>query len=195
MPCSEDGENLVNQDHIRLFSELVNKLPPALKSTAYLHLFNSGGIVHYASCAHSLVRFGGELYRDVMRVSSYVIALKYVQRGEGVGYDFTYRPVQNTTIAVVACGYADGLSTTLSHRGQVLIRGKRYRIVGKICMDMFFVDIGNDTSINNGDEVVIVGKMGPEKISTYDLSQWSSLNFREITCGFGNGLRALKIVR
>ncbi len=195
MPCSEDAQNSVNQVHIKQFNILVYSLPENLKPITSLHLFNSGGITHFHSQAHSLVRVGGELYRDVMEVSSYVMALQFVSKGDGVGYDFKYRPTEDTIIAVVACGYADGYSTTLGGHASVLIAGQRYPVVGKICMDMFFVDLGLNHQIEIGENVVIIGKMEKEEITSYDLSSWSSLNYREITCGLGNGLRSLRIVR
>jgi alanine racemase len=195
MPCSEDISNLINQVHIDRFNGLIERLPESFKQLCHFHLFNSGGVTYFGAQAHSLVRVGGDLYRDVMSVSSYIIALKKVNRGEGVGYDFKYRPLENTTIAIIACGYADGYSSLLGNKASVLIAGKRYPVVGKICMDMFFVDLGDDTRVSIGDEVILIGKSGNEKITNYDLSQWSSLNYREITCGIGNGLRTVKTVR
>jgi len=189
MPCSETPSDSSNLQHINAFKEF-HSLDLSLDS----HLLNSGGLCHYFDDRYSLVRIGAELYRDVMTVSASVLMIKEVGANQGIGYDYTYFSSHPTRIAVVSCGYADGYSSLLGNKGRVLINGQIYPVVGRICMDMFFVDIGLSDDVFVGSEVVILGKQGQNKISATDLSGLCGLNVREITCLLGNGIRSIKIV-
>jgi alanine racemase len=95
-----------------------------------------------------------------MSLTSRVVAVNDVPRGEGVGYGWRFRARSRRTIAVVPMGYADGLDPRLSGRGHVLIRGRRAPIVGAISMDVMTVDATGIEGAQPGDEVVILGGEG-----------------------------------
>lgn len=112
-------------------------------------------------------RSATKLLRPVLSLTSRVVAVKGLRPGEGTGYGWNYRAETPMSIAVIPAGYADGVDTRLSGHGDVLIRGKRVRIVGAISMDMMMVDVTN-CGVQPGDEVVIIGQQGHESWQTID---------------------------
>ncbi|HEX5109539.1 MAG TPA: alanine racemase [Vicinamibacterales bacterium] len=113
----------------------------------------------------------------VMSLSSRVVAVKGLRPGEGVGYGWRFQTDTPRTIAVIPAGYADGLDTRLSGRGQVLIRGCRVPIVGAVSMDMITVDVTGVDVVEPGDEVVILGRQGHES--------WQQIDAREMAAAIG----------
>lgn len=133
---------------------------------------NSAGIFAWPKSHGDWVRPGLALYgvspleggdarelglRPVMTFSSSVIAVRHVQAGDEVGYSGSWTAPKNTRLAVVAIGYGDGYPRNAGNVCEVLIKGKRYPIVGRVSMDMTTVAIGDD-AIQNGDEVVLWGE-------------------------------------
>ncbi|MDQ0613739.1 alanine racemase [Microbacterium sp. W4I4] len=94
--------------------------------------------------------------RPAMTLRASVAAVRRVPAGSGVSYDYTYRCEHDTNLALVPLGYADGIPRQASERGPVLINGRRYRVAGRIAMDQFVVDVGEE-QVAVGDEVVLFG--------------------------------------
>ncbi|ROQ37439.1 alanine racemase [Frondihabitans sp. PhB188] len=92
----------------------------------------------------------------VMTLSARVARVKRIAAGTGVSYDYTYRAPHETTVALVPVGYADGVSRRAQHGVSVALRGKRYPIVGRVAMDQFLIDVGDDP-VEVGDEVTLFG--------------------------------------
>jgi alanine racemase len=91
-----------------------------------------------------------------MTATARVVQVKRVAAGQGVSYGYEYRTTQDTNLALVPVGYAEGLPRNTSGKAQVSINGKLYRIAGRIAMDQFVIDVGND-DIQPGDVVVLFG--------------------------------------
>lgn len=94
--------------------------------------------------------------RPVMTLRGQVAAVRRVPAGRGVSYDYTYRTADESTLALIPLGYADGIPRQASGSGIVSISGHRFRVAGRIAMDQFVVDVGN-TDVSVGDEVVLFG--------------------------------------
>ena len=92
----------------------------------------------------------------VMRLTARVAAIRTVDAGAGVSYNYTYRTDAPTRLALVPLGYADGIPRHASNRGPVSINGRRYTVAGRVAMDQFVVDVGSD-EVAVGDEVVLFG--------------------------------------
>ena len=116
-----------------------------------------------------------------MKWISSIVYFKVVQAGAHVSYGGTWTAKTERRIVTIPVGYGDGYLRAMSNRGFVLIRGKRYPVVGNICMDQLMVDIGWDEAYN-GEEVVLLGTQGTEHISADDLAQWSNTINYEILC-------------
>ena len=148
------------------------------------HMANSSGVVHYPESHFDMVRPGLMAYgyppqgagppfdrvAPCFSLKSKVAYFKVVGPNQGVGYGHTYVTSKETRIVTVPIGYGDGYRRALSNLGFVLIRGKRFKIAGTICMDQFMVDVG-DAESYVGDEVVLIGKQGEEEIQLSEIAQ------------------------
>jgi alanine racemase len=108
--------------------------------------------------------------RPAMALKARIAMVKRVGAGEGVSYGLRYRLKRESTIATIPLGYADGWPRHATGRTNVLIRGRPYPVVGTICMDSFMVDLGDDTC-EIGDEAVLIGAQGGERITAWDVAE------------------------
>ncbi len=149
-----------------------------------IHAANSAAMVVLPDSKFNIVRPGLTLYgysptvtgdtsfdvKPVMTVKSKVISVRNISKGETVGYSMKYISDRDRKIATVPIGYGDGYLRALTNKSECIIKGKRYRIVGTVCMDSCMVDIGDD-DIGIGDEVIMLGgKSEAELISAYELA-------------------------
>lgn len=164
---------------IENFERMTNKLEAELEYGFTRHIANSSAITQYPEAHFDMVRLGVGLYgigsneedRNHLNVISEfkatVSQIKHLQPGDSVSYGRTFTTEKPKTIAVVSIGYADGFRRSLSNGvGEVVIRDKRYPVIGRVCMDMVMVDVtGSDVS--EGDDVEIFGP----NISVYELAK------------------------
>ena len=100
-----------------------------------------------------------------------IIFLKELPAGESIGYGRTYITKRSTLVASLPVGYADGYNRLLSNKGEVLVRGKRVPVIGRISMDQSMIDVTELSQVEIGDEVVLWGKQGEELISVEEIAQ------------------------
>jgi len=173
-------------------------------SALVMHTANSGGILNFPESNCSMVRAGISLYGyypdgetgveratgvkllPVMSFKTKVLQVKTVTAGTGVSYGHTYVTDKETMIAVLPVGYEDGLSRSLSSKGEVLIRGKRASIIGRICMNLCMVDVSEIESVQAGDEVVLLGCQQNEIITGDAIAKLMGSISYEVLCLFGN---------
>lgn len=162
------------------------------------HLANSGATAYFSK-SHldmvraSLIAFGYLAENDFPQtmkgiapcfsLKAKVAYFKVVEKGEGISYGHSYTTTKRTRILTIPVGYGDGFRRSLSNRGSVLIRGRRFPIVGTICMDQFMVDVG-DQEVYVGEEVVMIGKQEQEEISLMEVSRLCETIPYEILCLF-----------
>ena len=119
--------------------------------------------------------------RPVMTLVGSVAAVRRVPAGAGVSYGFTHRTSQETTLALVPLGYADGVPRAASSRAEVLIGATRYPVVGRVAMDQFLVDVGDD-EVAVGDEVVLWGDSSAGAPSAEEWAAWAdTINYEIVT--------------
>ncbi len=161
------------------------------------HIANSGGVLHFPETWLDMVRPGIVLYgvspgedarppfelRPALSLVSQVVYFKVVKAGRTVSYGATWTAPHDTRVVTVPIGYGDGYSRGLSSRGEVLIRGQRHPIVGRVCMDQFMVDLGPAGSAWNEDEVVLIGHQGGDAIRCEDVARWAGMIPYEILVG------------
>ena len=128
------------------------------------------GIVVYGYGASA--SFGRFHTDPILQWKTSVIQVRDLPAGHPVSYYGTYETETRTKLAVIALGYADGYLRTLSNRGIVLIRGKRYPVVGRVTMNWICVDVGEDSDIAAGDEVVLIGEQGNSSVWAGELAQY-----------------------
>ena len=161
----------------------------SLPVPALRHVCNSGAILNLPEAYFDMVRPGvlfygvypGEEVDRVIEVKpaltwrSHVAYAKRTEPGRPISYGSLWQAEQETGIVTIPCGYADGYFRRMTNRAQVLIRQKKYPQVGRICMDQFMVNVGDD-EIKVGDEVILLG----QGIVAEDLAQWMGTNEYEV---------------
>lgn len=161
-----------------------------------VHMANSGGVLGHPEARGTMVRPGIMTYgyypdattprtidlRPAITWATRVSFLKRVKAGETVGYGRTWTAPADTWIATMPVGYADGYDRHLSNAGTVLVGGRRYPVVGRVCMDQAMFDAGPTPSVNVGDEVVLLGTSGQESYTADDMAAQLGTISYEITC-------------
>jgi alanine racemase len=102
--------------------------------------------------------------------------LRTLPTGACISYGCTYVTSRPTVVALVPIGYGDGYRRGLSNKGQVLVRGQRVPIIGRVCMDQFMVDVSKVPEAREGDEVVVLGRQGEQEINAEELGAWVGTN-------------------
>jgi len=161
--------------------------------TPLRHAANSGAILQLPASHLDMVRPGVLLYgvspalelplgidvRPVLRWSTRVVYFKVVRAGHPVSYGSTWAPAAQTRVVTLPVGYGDGYLRAMSGRAEVIVRGTRVPVVGRICMDQIMVDIGQGSAWN-GDEVVLLGSDGQHTIRVEELASWAGTIPHEI---------------
>jgi len=163
-----------------------------------VHAANSAALLRDSRVWYDRVRPGLLLYgvvppplastltlTPIMTLTSRIVAVKGVRADEVVGYGARFRAERPTTIAIVPAGYADGLDLRLAGRGSVLIRGRRAPIVGSVNMDMLMADV-TGLDVSPGDEVVIIGAQGEDRIDVREMAAQIGTIPYEILCRIGS---------
>lgn len=190
--------NPVALEQISQFSFLQQKIG---KKNLIWHLANSGGVMFYPESHFDMVRPGFVCYgympdgkedktgaiAPIFSLKARVSYFKVVKAGEGIGYNHLYTPSKQTRVVTVPLGYADGFKRDFSNKGFVLIRGKKFKIVGIVCMDQFMVDIG-DNEAYVGDEVTLIGRQGADRISMEEAASVINTVPHELLCSLNGRL-------
>lgn len=161
---------------------------PALEAAAgrrlFRHMSSSSAALHLPACDQDSVRVGIALYgygaalknrrfatAPVLQWKARVMQVKTVSAGFAVGYFSSYRTAGPTDLATISCGYADGYQRHLGNKGHVLIGGKRRPVVGRVSMNWISADLGPDSGVKAGDEVVLIGEQGGEAVWADELAR------------------------
>jgi alanine racemase len=123
--------------------------------------------------------------QPVLSWKTRVAALRTIAAGEAVSYNATFRAARPTRIALLPVGYADGYNRLLSNRGEVLVRGQRAPIAGRVTMDQTMIDVTDIAGVAVGDEVILIGKQGSERITADDLATHTGSIAYEVLCAIG----------
>lgn len=174
----------VADQQVRLFSEAAACLESKLGCTVFKYISSSRAACLFEQWDFDGVRPGIVLYgygasseqgrfqtHPVLQWKTRVAQVKRMPSGYPIGYYGSYANEQSTYIATIAVGYADGYNRALSNKGEVLIRGKRYPVVGRVSMNWVCVDVGADPLVHVGDEVVLVGAQDGDAIWANELAK------------------------
>ena len=185
LACADDPASPMTQLQLERFHQACAHFTRIGAPMPLRHLANSGGVLHFPDTWLDMVRPGILLYgvlpdpgaratvvvRPALSLLSQVVYFKVVRAGQPVSYGATWTAACDTRVATIPLGYGDGYPRALSNRGQVLIRGQRHPIIGRVCMDQFMVDLGPDGTAYNGDDVVLIGRQGGQGISVEDVAR------------------------
>jgi alanine racemase len=196
LACADDPGSEMTALQVERFAEACAHFDRLGAPMPLRHLANSGGVLHFPETHLDMVRPGILLYgvqpdpasrrtvdvRPALSLVSQVVYFKVVKAGHPVSYGATWAPARDTRVVTIPIGYGDGYPRALSSRGEVLVRGRRYPIVGRICMDQFMVDIGQDSAWNE-DEAVLIGSQGDAAIAVEAVAQAAGTIPYEILTG------------
>jgi alanine racemase len=199
-PVADEPDNPFTADQLRRFDAVVAELRAAGVAPEILHAANSAAALVYPGSRYDLVRCGIAVYgippapaldgladlRPALTLASEVSFVKPVAAGEPISYGHRHRFERDTTVATVPIGYADGVFRSLPLVGQeVLLKGERRPIVGVVTMDQLMVDCGPDADVRPGDEVVLLGERGGDRITPDEWAGRLGTISYEVICAIG----------
>lgn len=166
------------------FNSAIASLKKAGYEFKYLHAANSAAILNRKDAHFNLIRPGLSLYgyppvqpdgrefdfAPAMTLKTRVVQTRRIEKGESAGYDRLYIADRPTGIATLPIGYGDGYFKTLTGKAECLIAGKKYKIVGSVCMDECMVDVGDDP-IKPGDEAILIGSQNGASITADEIAE------------------------
>ncbi|MEA3400697.1 MAG: alanine racemase [Armatimonadota bacterium] len=183
-----------SREQLRRFREMLPLLDDLGDGPLLRHMANSAATVRMPQAHLDAVRPGSILYginpgyppelvpdgvRPALSLRCRIGVVKLVEVGEPVGYGCTWRAPRDSRIAVLPVGYADGYARALSGNADVLIGGRRCPVVGRVSMDAITVDVTNAEAAT-GDEAVLIGRQGEERITVEELAQRASSIVEEV---------------
>jgi alanine racemase len=205
LACSDEPDQPDTGWQLSRFQGLLEGLDAVGLKPAMVHAANSAGALYFPNARFDIVRCGIAIYglhpsahaplpdgfRRALTWKSHLVSVKYLPKGQGIGYNYRYRTQDEERIGVVAGGYADGLRRRLGNIA--LIHGQRVAMVGGMCMDQCMIQLDKLPDAEIGDEVVFIGKQGDEEITPEELgTAWGSNNY-EVVCGLAGRLPRLYI--
>lgn len=197
---ADERDKSVAEGQFKRFTGFVSKLKDRGIDIPNCHVSNSAAIMELPHMNLNTVRSGiityglypsDEMRKEefpltpAMELKSSVSYVKTLEKGVAIGYGGTYVTDKKTTVATVPVGYADGYPRSLSNKGEVLINGCRAKIVGRICMDQFMVDVTDIPDVKVGNEVTLMGKDGKEVITCEEVSKIAGSFNYEFVCDIG----------
>jgi alanine racemase len=197
LPVSDAADPAWTRAQIDRFGRTVGAIERALgRKLDLVHCANSGGVLAHPAAFMNMVRPGIMVYgfrpdpetpatiplHPGLSLLTRIAFLKRVARGTPIGYGHTWTAPQDTWIATIPAGYADGFNRLFSNRGRVLVGGRSFPVVGRVCMDQSMVDLGPETSARVGDRVTLLGRDGSEAIPCEEWARVLGTITYEVTC-------------
>jgi len=198
-PDAENEDLSFAQGQLEKFNNLISRLKEDGIAFELVHAANSAGILNVPHSFFNMVRPGLMIYglrpagrgastckaKPVMSFKSCIVQVRQVSGGSFISYGRTYRVPKDSLIGVVPVGYGHGYSWSLSNTGQMLVRGKRAPIVGRVTMDLTMLDVSDVPGVKEGDEVVLFGCQGSEEITAEEVALRAGTVSYEILCSIG----------
>lgn len=196
---ADDARDPFTLNQIREFRQALRQVSKEGIPYEMVHAANSGAIVNFPTSTFDMVRPGLMTFgvwpaqnapqetplKPVMRWESQINLIKELSRGDSIGYGRTFTAAQDMRTAVVPVGYADGFKVRLGNNADVLIRGRRCPVRGRVSMDQIVVDVTDLPGAVKGDVVTLMGYDGKEVISATELAERAGTVPNDILTGIG----------
>ena len=193
--AADEADKTYTLQQYKAFQEGVAQITPT-PVPLLRHVANSASVSDLPELALEMVRPGIALYgchpsrnllrpmdlRPALSMKSAVVRLHDVAPGETISYGRTWTARKQARMALIPCGYADGIPRLLSNKGEVLIRGQRAPIRGRICMDQFMVEVTHIPDVAPHDEVVIIGRQGDAELPVEEVAAHAQTIGYEVLC-------------
>jgi alanine racemase len=191
---AESVQGDYTQKQLHMFRDVVARLRSQLLAPPLAHLANSAATITLSEAYFDMVRPGIMLYgaypspemrsqielRPVLSWKTRIMQLKKVPTGTSISYGQTFVTQRESLIATLPVGYADGYKRLLSNRGEVLIKGRRAPVTGRVCMDLTMVDVTDIANVQPEDEVVLLGRQAAAEITADEMAAWANTISYEI---------------
>lgn len=196
---AESAKERYTEQQLKNFRQVLQRLAEAKVPHRSSHMAKSAAIITAPNTHLSMVRPGLALYgmyaapalkkqielRPVLTWKTRIIQLKQVPAGTPIGYNRTFVTKKKSLIATLPLGYADGYRRLFSNRAQVLVRGQRAPVVGRVSMDLTTIDVTDIRNVQQGDEVMLLGRQGSGAIGADELASWANTISYEIFTSIG----------
>jgi len=196
---AERAKERFSQKQLACFNQVLSRLADAEVMHRSSHMSKSAALITEPKAHFSMVRPGLILYgmypapalkkqielKPVLRWQTRIIQLKRVAAGTSIGYGRTFVAQRNSLIATLPVGYADGYRRLFSDRAQVLVRGKRAPVAGRVSMDLTTIDVTDIRNVQQGDEIVLLGRQGGDEIGADEIAGWANTISYEIFTSIG----------
>lgn len=198
-PDADSGNTYFAEQQLRRYAEILDGLKRRKIDVPIRHVANSAGVLGVHGSALDMVRTGILAYgfypsprvprtvsvEGIMTFKTRVVQLRSVPAGRYISYSRTYQTTRRTRVAVLPVGYGHGYPWLLGNRGEVLIRGRRTPIIGRVTMDLTMVDATEVPDVALGDEVVLWGKQGDGRIDLTEVAERAETIPYELLCSMG----------
>lgn len=197
---ADETDKTYTYDQHRKFMWMKEQMEKRGVEIPYYDCDNSAGIIDFPDMKHDLARAGISTYgmypseevnqnavdlKPVLSLVSHVIFVKTVEPGTSISYGGTFVAPEKMRVATIPVGYGDGYPRSLSNKGTVLIHGKRARILGRVCMDQFMVDVTDIPDVKFMDQAVLIGEEQGDRITVEELAGLSGRFNYEFVCCLG----------
>lgn len=203
-----DEENKdFSYQQLQKFNSAIKEIRSAGFKTPLLHIANSAAVIDLRETYFDLVRPGIMIYgllpsddlnqeaklNPLLSFKTRIVQIRKLPAGSAVSYGSTYKTEREEKLAVLPIGYKDGFPRLLSNQGEVLIKGQRAPIRGRVCMGQTIVSVDHIDNLEVGDEVVLIGKQGDEEISASEIAEMCGTINYEIVCNLSERLEKIYI--
>ncbi|MGI6204391.1 MAG: alanine racemase [Anaerovoracaceae bacterium] len=203
LSTADAKDKTYSHEQIEKYKAFVKKLEENGIDMKIKTLANSASVVdlpetYYTHVRPGIILYGEysdqEIHRDqvplkrVMQVKAKIMKVKWIDKGDSVGYGRKYRAPGRARIATCNVGYADGFPRDYSPKAKVIVRGKFAPVAGNICMDQFMIDVTDVPDVEVGDEVILMGTDGNLSITAEEIGEATGTIHNEILCAFGQRL-------
>jgi alanine racemase len=198
-PDADRGSTDVTEEQVRRFGEVLRALELRNIRVPIRHAANSAGLLSVPDSCLDMVRPGILAYgfyptaevprtvrvEGILSFRTRVVQLREIPPGRHISYGRTYRTERWTRIAVLPVGYGHGYPWQLSNRGEVLVRGRRAAIIGRVTMDLTMVDVTGIQDVAVGDQVILWGEQGGGHIGLDEVATWAGTIPYDLLCSMG----------
>lgn len=203
---SADENNLnYTKKQLDIFKNLIKKLSENGINIPLKHAACSAAVMKFAGSYLNVIRPGLMLYgilpyfsfssrfklKPALSFKTRVIFVKTIKKGTFVGYSRTFKAKKETKVAVLGVGYVDGYSRRLSNTGEVIIKGKKAPVIGRVCMDQVMIDVSGVKNVKIEDEVILLGRSGNVRVTAEEIADKIGTIPYDVVCMINSNLERI----
>ena len=206
-PLADDEDMSFSKEQLAVLNDILESLAREDIHPPIRHAANTSGTVLLDDSHLTMVRPGLSLYgmypsaavarqlelHPALSLKTQIVYLRDVTAGTPVGYGHSWKAPEDTRIATLPIGYADGYSRLYSNRADVIHRGRRIPVVGRVSMDCITVDLGRDAEAAIGDTVTLIGREGDASITAEEMAERRGSIPHEVTCSLGARVKRIYV--